>query len=170
MSTASVSDDPAPQGFYRSRSGRLLPIVEEVSAGGLAVKLVEGKVCAALIQRQGRAGRLEWLLPKGHVEDDETIPQAAAREVEEETGIQCRPVRYLSAMDYWFSGPDRRVHKVVHHFLLEATGGELTVEHDPDREARLAQWVPLSELDQCLAFPAERRIGALARKLLGVGR
>lgn len=168
MSAAPESNQPVPEGFYRSRSGRLLPIVEEVSAGGLAVKLVEGKVCAALILRQGRAGRMEWLLPKGHVEPDETIPQAAAREVQEETGIECRPVRYLSSMDYWFSGTDRRVHKVVHHFLLEATGGQLTVEKDPDREACTAQWVPLSLLDKRLAFPAERRIGALARKMLEV--
>ena len=71
-------------------------------------------------------------------------------------------------MDYWFSGPDRRVHKVVHHFLLEATGGEITAEHDPDHEACTAQWVPLSLLDKRLAFPAERRIGAVALKMLGV--
>ena len=160
-------DQPTPEGFYRSHSGRLLPIVEEVSAGGLAVKLVDGKVCAALILRQGRTGRLEWLLPKGHVEEGETIPEAAAREIFEETGIECKPVRFLSSMDYWFSGTDRRVHKVVHHFLLEATGGELNVENDPDHEAKTAQWVPLSLLDQRLAFPAERRIGALARKILG---
>ena len=40
MSAAPESNQPVPEGFYRSRSGRLLPIVEEVSAGGLAVKLV----------------------------------------------------------------------------------------------------------------------------------
>ncbi len=158
--------DPAPEGFYRSRSGRLLPIVHEVSAGGLAVDLVGGQICAVIILRQGRSGRLEWLLPKGHVEAGETVAQAAAREVHEETGIECRPVRFLSSMDYWFSGTDRRVHKVVHHFLLEATGGELSVEGDPDHEARTAQWVGLGQLQQRLAFPAERRIAQLAMRLL----
>lgn len=163
-------DDPPPEGFYRSRSGRLLPIVHEVSAGGLAVKLVDGKACAALILRRGRAGRMEWLLPKGHVEPGETVAEAAVREVFEETGIESRPVRFLSSMDYWFSGTDRRVHKVVHHFLLEATGGELNVNGDPDHEASAAKWVALLDLDKRLSFPAERRIGALARKLLGVRR
>ncbi|MCI6583570.1 MAG: NUDIX hydrolase [Mobiluncus porci] len=155
-----------PEGFYRSRSGRLLPIVEEVSAGGLAVDLVNGKISAALILRRSRAGRLEWLLPKGHVEEGETPAEAAAREIHEETGIECRPVRFLSSMDYWFSGPDRRVHKVVHHFLCETTGGSLTVEDDPDHEAAAAQWVPLSLLQQRLAYPAERRIAAIATRLL----
>nr|WP_249935229.1 NUDIX hydrolase [Mobiluncus mulieris] len=163
-----VNVEPAPPGFYRSRSGRLLPIVEEVSAGGLAVDLVDGQVCAALILRRARTGRLEWLLPKGHVEPRETPGQAAAREIEEETGIHCRPVRFISAMDYWFSGPDRRVHKVVHHFLCETIGGEITVENDPDREATAGGWVPLVVMNQRLAYPAERRIAAIAMKLLGV--
>ena len=41
---------------------------------------------AAVIARLNRAGRLEWCLPKGHLEDDETPEQAAVREIEEETG------------------------------------------------------------------------------------
>lgn len=158
-----------PEGYYRSRSGRLLPIVQEVSAGGLAVAAVEGKICAALILRRSRMGRLEWLLPKGHVEPGETPAQAAVREIREETGIDSKPVRFLSSMDYWFSGPDRRVHKVVHHFLCEAIGGEITVEDDPDREATAARWVPLSLLQQRLAYPAERRIAAIATRLLSRG-
>lgn len=156
-----------PEGFYRSRSGRLLPVVLEVSAGGVAVSVVGGKICGALISRHNRAGRLEWLLPKGHVEEGETPAQAAAREVREETGIESKPVRFLSSMDYWFSSTDKRVHKVVHHFLLEATGGRLTVEDDPDQEATQAKWVPLTEMPKRLAFPAERRIAGLALKLLG---
>jgi hypothetical protein len=59
-----------------------------------------------------------------------------------------------------------RVHKTVHHFLLRATGGELTIENDPDQEAIDAAWVPLQDLARKLSFPNERRIADLAREVL----
>ena len=44
----------------------------------------------------------------------------------EETGITGRVLRHLATIDYWFAGHEHRVHKVVHHFLLEAVSGTLT--------------------------------------------
>ena len=82
-----------------------------------------------------RAHRLEWCLPKGHVEAGETLVETAVREVAEETGIHSRPVLTLGTIDYWFSTPERRIHKRVHHYLLEAIGGYLTIDNDPDHEA-----------------------------------
>jgi 8-oxo-dGTP pyrophosphatase MutT (NUDIX family) len=101
---------------------------------------------------------VEWCLPKGHLEDGETPEDAAVREIEEETGIRGRVVGSLGTIDYWFSAEGRRVHKLVHHFLLEATGGKLSIEGDPDKEAIDAAWVPLTELAKTLAFPNERKI------------
>ena len=51
---------------------------------------------------------------------------------------------------------------MVHHYLLEATGGVLSVEGDPDHEAVEVAWVPLDELASSLAFPNERRIARVA--------
>jgi 8-oxo-dGTP pyrophosphatase MutT (NUDIX family) len=143
-----------------------LPLVEETSAGGLVVQVNGGSAEVALIARHNRAGRLEWCLPKGHPEDGETLQETAVREVEEETGIQGRPLRALGSVDYWFSAEGRRVHKVVHHFLLEAVGGTISVEGDPDREAVDAEWVPLEELEQRLTFANERRLARDVSQLL----
>lgn len=121
---------------------------------------------AALIARYNRGGRLEWCLPKGHLEDGETAEQAAVREIAEETGIDGRIVASLGAIDYWFSVDGRRIHKTVHHYLLEATGGHLTVENDPDREAVQASWIDLDRVPTQLAFPNERRIARQASDLL----
>jgi 8-oxo-dGTP pyrophosphatase MutT (NUDIX family) len=132
--------------------------VEETSAGGLVVDLAARPPAAAVIARINRAGRLEWCLPKGHLENDETPEQAAIREIEEETGIRGVVVACLGTIDYWFSVEGRRVHKLVHHYLLRAIGGTLTVEDDPDQEAVDVAWVPLGELGGMLAFPNERRI------------
>lgn len=147
-----------------------LPIVNETSAGGLVVKVENGIPLAAIIARRNRAGRIEWCLPKGHLERDESAEQAAEREVAEETGISGRVLRHLATIDYWFSGPERRVHKTVHHFLLEYREGEVTVEGDPDHEAEDAAWFPLKELTQRLAYPNERRIVAVALDLLYPGQ
>jgi len=144
----------------------LLPVVDETSAGGLVVRVEDRQAFTAVIARRNRGGRLEWCLPKGHLEGDETPEQAAVREIAEETGITGRVLRHLATIDYWFSGDDRRVHKVVHHYLLEATGGELTIENDPDHEAEDVAWVNLDEVASRLAYPNERRVVATARDVL----
>ena len=135
--------------------------MDETSAGGLVVDAM--RVNAALIGRLDRRGRLLWSLPKGHLEAGETPEQAAIREVAEETGIKGRVLTQLGTIDYWFVAEDRRVHKTVHHFLMEAIGGELC---DEDIEVTEVAWVPLTELDGRLAYADERRLVRLAADLL----
>lgn len=145
---------------------RHLPVVDETSAGGLVVRVQEGEPFVAVIARRNRGGKIEWCLPKGHVEVGETAEQAARREIAEETGITGSIVSPLASIDYWFSSFDRRIHKVVHHFLLEYQSGTITVENDPDQEAEDAEWVRLAEVSARLAYPNERRIVAIALDLL----
>lgn len=137
---------------------RRLPSVLETSAGGVVIDIHQGRARIAIIARRNRAGRVEWCLPKGHVEPGETLEQTAEREVAEETGITGRVLVTLGTVEYWFSTSQHRIHKQVHHYLLEATGGEITVENDPDQEAFDAVWFPLEDVHTKLTFPNERRI------------
>ena len=140
--------------------------VQETSAGGLCINVEDGVAYVALIVRRNRGGRLEWCLPKGHLENGETPAQAAVREVQEETGARSRVICKLGTVDYWFSGSSTRIHKLVHHYLLEYIDGELTVENDPDQEAEDTEWVALLDAHNRLSYPNERRVVAAAVELL----
>ncbi|MBC2641058.1 MULTISPECIES: NUDIX hydrolase [unclassified Rhodococcus (in: high G+C Gram-positive bacteria)] len=140
--------------------------VRETSAGGLVVNGLGGpreNLCAALIGRTDRRGRLLWSLPKGHIEQGETAEQTAMREVEEETGIQGTVLASLGSIDYWFVTEGRRVHKTVHHYLLRCLGGELS---DEDVEVTEVAWVPLAELGSRLAYADERKLAEIAGDLI----
>jgi 8-oxo-dGTP pyrophosphatase MutT (NUDIX family) len=147
----------------RSTPRRRLQRVDETSAGGLVVDATGDVPRAALIGRTDRRGRLLWSLPKGHIEAGESAEQAAVREVEEETGIQGVVMAELGTIDYWFVAEGRRIHKTVHHFLLRATGGELS---DADVEVTEVAWVALPDIQARLAYPDERSLVDTAGRLL----
>lgn len=132
-------------------------MVEETSAGGF-VLAADGSQSVALIGRETRSGRLEWCVPKGHPEGDESIEAAAVREVAEETGLICEILAPLGIIDYKFQAGGKLIHKTVHHFLMQQIGGELTIENDPDQEAVDVKWVALEELSGILAHENERRM------------
>ena len=147
---------------FASLIAQELPVVREYSAGGL---IFDERDRVAIIARHSRSGHLEWCLPKGHIEQGETPEQTAVREVHEETGILGQVIESIATIDYWFTGMNQRVHKLVHHYALRQVGGSLTVLGDPDHEAEETTWVEFDDLNSVLSYPNERRIAWLyARK------
>lgn len=127
------------------------------------VRTQHGVAAGALIGRLDRRGRLRWSLPKGHVEPGETTEEAAVREVAEETGISGRITARLGSVEYTFTAEGRRIHKRVHHFLMEAVAGELS---DADVEVTEVAWVPIDQMPVRLAYAGERRLVERAAQLL----
>lgn len=145
--------------------------VEETSAGGFVLDRRGRQPKAALIARRDRRGRLIWSLPKGHIEAGETPEDAAVREIFEETGIHGSIVASLGTIDFWFMAENQRIHKTVHHYLLDA---EDLVLSDADAEVAEVAWVPLDEVAGRLRYADERRLldrvhAALADPSLGPG-
>lgn len=140
--------------------------MHETSAGGLVIDGIDRppeEQLAALIGRLDRRGRMLWSLPKGHIEQGETAEQTAIREVAEETGIHGDVLAALGRIDYWFVTDGRRIHKTVHHYLLQFRGGELC---DEDVEVTEVAWVPVAELPQRLSYADERRLARVANELI----
>jgi 8-oxo-dGTP pyrophosphatase MutT (NUDIX family) len=139
--------------------------VVEISAGGFVVSKTDSTL-VALMARFNRGGKLEWCIPKGHLEPNETKEQAALREVFEETGLQAEITDYLGEVNYTFNQKGKNVSKTVHVFLMDQVAGELTMEHDPNHEASELAWVKLDELIKKLSHGSEKRIAKVALDLI----
>ena len=90
-----------------------------------------------------------WVLPKGTPRRGERVPETALREVREETGLIARIVGELGSIHYSFSRGGTRYRKEVFHFLLEATGGDVSL-HDAEYDE--ARWFPARAAATRLTF------------------
>ena len=136
----------------------------QVSAGGVAFRVQEGRLEVALIS----VGENErWQLPKGLVGPDEPHETTALREVREETGLETEPLQFIDKVEYWYysgAGPKRvRFHKFVYFYLLRFKGGDV---QNHDHEVNEARWVEINEARRMLAFSSEKKILDQARELL----
>lgn len=100
-----------------------------------------------------------WTLPKGTPEPGETTEQTAMREVAEESGLEVSIVERLPSIEYTFVQHGTRIHKTVHYYLMQPTGGDLA-RHD--REFADVRWVPFVEAQRLLSFETERDLVAAA--------
>lgn len=88
----------------------------EISAGGVVYRVVDGAPLYLLIRDSYR----NWGFPKGHLECDEDAPDAAVREVQEETGLPTVTLRAeIETIDWFFRFRGKLVHKICHFFLME---------------------------------------------------
>jgi 8-oxo-dGTP pyrophosphatase MutT (NUDIX family) len=131
----------------------------EVSAGGVVVH--DGRVLVIVPTRRAADGSQVLALPKGHLDEGETIVQAATREVREETGIVAEPMQELGEVRYWYVRDRRKVAKSVYFFLFRLLGGDLA-EHDD--EVLEVRWMALAEAQEALTYAGER--GMVERALV----
>ena len=105
-----------------------------------------------LLVRRGQPPAQEtWVPPGGLLEVGETIEEALAREIQEETGWSVRVLELIELFDYMDRDASGRVryHYILADYLCEYLDGELQAGSDV-MEARL---VPLSELPRYRLTP-----------------
>ncbi|SKA14261.1 ADP-ribose pyrophosphatase YjhB, NUDIX family [Marinactinospora thermotolerans DSM 45154] len=95
-----------------------------------------------------RSDNDNWAVPGGAIDIGESVPQAAIRETQEETGIDCE----ITGISGIYSDP--------RHIILYTSNGEarqefsvvllarpLSGEPTPSDESREVRWIPKAELD-----------------------
>lgn len=129
-------------------------MVKSVSAGGIVYKLTPEGVRWLICKN---ASYLGWIFPKGQVGDhmkNETIREAALREVREESGVKAKIVGMLvPPVEYFYNGDTGQVHKTVHYFLMEYVSGD-TKNHD--HEILEAKFVDSATALSTLTFDNDR--------------
>ena len=93
----------------------------------------------------------DWTIPKGKLDFDETDAEAALREVEEETGLQCVLGAEVTSISY----VDRKGRpKIVRYWTMSAIGGEFV----PTDEVDEIVWLTVDDAIEHLSYDRDRDV------------
>jgi 8-oxo-dGTP pyrophosphatase MutT (NUDIX family) len=129
------------------------------AAGGLVVR--DGRLLLLHKHRQN-----EYVLPKGHVEEGETLEQTAVRETQEETGYaHVRVLHSLGTLQAKFTYQDRQTVRDETYFLMQLLDEARVAPSDyddarHDAETFIKVWVPLGSAAARLTFEPARTFAA----------
>lgn len=116
-----------------------------MAAGGIVVRH-GAKPLVAIVQRRKDNG---WVLPKGKLKALEDPVTGALREVMEETGHDVAIHEFLGVIAY----PVRGSVKLAQFWRMQALDGPV---HEPTRDIRAVDWLPLSDAVARLSVPHEQ--------------
>ena len=131
---------------------------KEVSSGGV---VTFGNTILLLRKYNG-----DWVLPKGRVERDETLPKAALREVHEEAGVKGEIIEYIGKINYNYKSIqyDEIVSKVVHWYHMESSS--MNCWPQKTEGFILAKFVHMDKVLQVLRYKDEKEIIKRVLKLI----
>ena len=139
------------------------PVHISYTASGGIVTNAEGTHVLLLI----RPERDEVRLPKGHVEPEEALAEAALREVTEETGYDdLEIVADLGEQLVAFPLDGKVVRRTEHYFLMRARTLHQTERPQSDDQQFFTIWVPWDEAPTHLTFEAEQVWIRRARRIM----
>jgi mutator protein MutT len=132
---------------------------------GVGAIVVDGSH-VVLVKRAHEPLKGAWSLPGGAVEVGETLAEAVAREVREETGLDVRVGPLVEVLERVHRDADGRVefHYVLADYVCTPLGG--TLAHASD--ATDARWVSFDEMDAYGVSATTITVIAKALKELGI--
>jgi len=110
--------------------------------GALAVVIHDGQVL--LVKRSKAPDAGLWGFPGGHVEAGETVAEAAARELLEETAVMARPGAVLGTFDAIRHDSDGALSS--HFFLVGVACAYLAGSVEAGDDAAEARWVATEDV------------------------
>jgi len=139
----------------------------EFSSGGVVFKKESGHVL--WLVTRSRASSLYpksiWRLPKGKIDEGESSPDAAIREVSEEGGVKAKIIDKIETTKYFFTSREGKgkIFKFVTFYLME------WVKNIPGgfgEETAEISWLVLDEAVKKLEYSSERQILKKAKEIL----
>lgn len=130
-----------------------------VTVDNLIFTFEEKDLKILLIQRANPPFKGEWALPGGFVEINESLEDAAKRELREETGISNAFIKQLKTFGAVDRDPRGRIMSVAYYALVKPDVLDLRAETD----ARAVAWFSIYDLPELAFDHAEMVDVALAR-------
>ena len=134
---------------------------EILAAGAVCWRRVDNDIMVLLIHRTKQR---DVTFPKGKLDPGETMPQAAVREVEEETGLRIALGANLGRIHYPL-GNDTE--KTVQYWAAEVT--EEAVRNStfrPNDEVAALEWTPLNKVHKRLSYAPDTDILEVFKRLI----
>lgn len=133
-------------------------MIEETSSGGV---VIFGNTILLLKKFNG-----DWVLPKGRIEKDESIREAALREVLEESGVKAEIVRYIGMVHYKYKNAKKNemVYKTVHWYLMKTNCMDCT----PQKKEGFvdAKFVHIDKVKELVRYKDEKKIILKSLKMM----
>ena len=124
---------------------------EVAAAGGVVVREAGEGQEVALVHRPRYD---DWSLPKGKLEQGESFEDAALREIEEETGLNCRLGPELEPATY---SDNKGRSKIVRWYRMElAEAGAEGSPFEPNEEVDELRWLPPAAAAELVDYEHDR--------------
>jgi len=141
---------------------------DERSAGGIVYRLIDNQIYWLVIKtlskkkinnRGQKIRHTIYKFPKGHLNPDEVLKQAAVREVEEEGRIKAKIIDKIGSKDYiiWDEVQNKKIIKKVTFFLMEYEG-ESNLKYYDTETVIGREWFRYEEALQKIAYDFERTL------------
>jgi ADP-ribose pyrophosphatase YjhB (NUDIX family) len=128
-----------PTGYRRTRPSR---------AGGVVYRRSGELSEIEYLIIQAKEEPSDWVLPKGHIEQNESARTAAVREVSEETGVFARIESELGTSSFELG----KEHVEVQFYLMKAAGSR-----EP-QETRAMKWLRIKEAVESITHKESRKM------------
>jgi 8-oxo-dGTP diphosphatase len=123
------------------------------AAGAICWREEDGKFLVAIIHRSRYK---DWSWPKGKVDPGESLPEAAVREIREETGLRVRLGVPLGVQKYMLpNGAEKEVHYWAARVTAEALKNST---FKPDEEVEKIDWKTPDEARELLTYAHDGEI------------
>lgn len=137
-------------------------IIREFSSGGVVLKKNKWLITKSSIS--DLYPNSVWRLPKGWIDEGETLEETAIREVKEEGGVKAKIIKKIETIRYFYIAPDKgKILKFVTFYLME------WIKDFPegfDGETSEIKWLSFDKAYKLLSFSNEKQILKKARTLI----